>query len=76
MWVEKSLGDGMSLRFGSSLLFAYKVNSKKGTSSWGLELSKGVSERLELVRLTIANKRAFSQVVPDFGLEARMMSWS
>ena len=38
----------------------------------GLEVRKGVSE----VRLAMENKRAFNQVVPDFGAEAKSISLS
>ena len=68
--MEKILGDGILLRSGI-LLFAYNVNSKKGTSSRGFDLSKGAFERVMLARLTIKNKSAFNQVVPDLGLEER-----
>ena len=71
----KNSWDGILLKSGI-LLFAYNVNSKKGTSSCGFDLSKGVFERVVLPRLTIENKSAFNQVVPDLGLEARIMSWS
>lgn len=46
----------------------------KGTQSWGVEVKRGVLERVKRCRVRIAKARALSHVVPVLGKVHRKMS--